>query len=90
MVHPEFAYLGDDEDDKKVDMGSNRGKRIPLEKAKSPCPRVSSTMRWGCLAMSIWGKIFMMEVSFSMCVQNGVLFDAQNANRGKLFAKGVL
>ena len=42
----------DDEDDKKVDMGSNRGNCITLEKAESPCPQVSSTMRWGCLAMS--------------------------------------
>ena len=51
-VHPDLAYPGDDVDDIKVDMGSNRGKRIPLEKAESPCPQVSSTMRWGCLAMS--------------------------------------
>ncbi len=39
-------------DDKKMDMGSNRGNHITLDKAESPCPQVLSTMRWGCLAMS--------------------------------------
>ncbi len=52
-VHPDVAYSWDEEDDKNVDMGSNRGKQITLEKAESPCPQVSFTMRSVCLAMSM-------------------------------------
>ena len=33
LVHPDVAYSWDEEDDKNVDMGSNRGKQITLEKA---------------------------------------------------------
>ena len=76
-------------DDKNVDMGSNRGKAHYLEKAESPCPQVSFTMRWGCLAMSMLAKNFMLDVLLSMCDQNGALFDAPYANRGQLFVKGV-
>ena len=53
LVHPDVAYSRDEEDDKNVDMGSNRGKQITLEKAESPCPQVSFTMRSVCLAMSM-------------------------------------
>ena len=86
MVHPEFESLGDD---KKVDMGSNRGKPTTLEKAESPCPQVSFTMRWGCLTMSMWDKNFMLDVLFFMSVPNGVLFDAPYASRGMLSVKGA-